>query len=145
MKLVHVTVNDLLLMYAELIILDVQNPVHIRRERLSAPADHRVLSPGHTGADSLRTGNRLACHVHSVRSRLRQADQADDRPLPNGLQLHVLSEIHVAPVLHLQAHIPAPLEELRHLAVLSRQGRLSPRHRKYMQMPQRKLLPDLLL
>ena len=145
LKLVQIPVHDLLLMNAELVVFDVQNPVHTGHKRLSAPADDGILPLGHTSLGGLRTGNSLSRNIHAVRPLPRGPDQTDDRSLPDGLQLGVLFKIHLAPVLHLHAHIPAPLEQLRHFAVLSRHGRLSPRHRKDAEIPKVKLSLDVFL
>ena len=69
----------------------------------------------------------------------------DDRPLPDGLELNVLPKRHLAPVLYLQAHAPAPREQLGHAAVLALLERPSPGHRKHMEISPGELRRDVLL
>ena len=122
MKLVQIAVNDVLLMDAEPVLLHVQEPVYAGGERLSAPADGGVRPLRDQGADGLRTGKGLPCHIHAVGPRPGGPDQTDHGPLSNGLQLDVLLEVHLHFVLHLQALVPPPLEQLGHLAVLPLPG-----------------------
>ena len=132
-------------MNAEPLIFNVQNPIHTGGQGPSAPLHRRVFPLGDIGGGSLRTGDFLPGYVHAVRSVLWQPDQTDDAPLPNGLQRDILPEIHLASALHLQTHIFAPLEKLDDFSILSWPRRFSPRHRKDVQIPQRKILGDGLL
>ena len=132
-------------MDAELVVLNVQEPIRAGRKRLAAPGYGGVLPLRDMDADARRAGERFPRYVHAVRSRPRGPDQADDRALPDGLQLDVLAEIDLAFVLHFQVHILSPLKKLRHLAVFPRLGELPPRHREYAEISAPQLLPDFLL
>ena len=130
-------------MDGESAVLHVQNPVRAGHQRLPVPAQGGVLPLGHLCAEHLGAGQDLPRHVHAVNPRRGGPDLADDRPLSDGLELHVLAELHLAAALHLQAHAAAPGEELGDAAVLPRLGGRSPGHREDVEIAPGEVLRDV--